>query len=291
MELNLMHKGNKIMSKLLSFAVLISLLLSSISAIAGDGYLSSPSSGGGGTPFDPTTLTVAGVNLPNAKAKTIIGSNIATGSTVDLYTVPTGRKAYLITGQVYNHAGSSSIVQTYVKISSTYWTLSSSLSVTNASPPSVIQTCFILEAGESLSVSVTASGVNFAYQIIEFDNTATIKSARLFGTTTGINTVYTAGTAGGAILLPVTTTAGIGPGGFAIGTETVATGNYTVYIVPSGQTAGTNFQVSASGIALSTNKLLANVIISSLSQHDAVQFNDSAGDATHWAYINIIERP
>lgn len=115
--------------------------------------------------------------------------SIATG-TVDLYTVPSGKRLCVTTGQIINASGSTIngtfywqayINGSYRRISSTSFTLTNG---TFIQVPSII-----LEAGEKLSCYIGTSGVNVVFRGFLFDSTIPFHSPRLFPTSANAQTL------------------------------------------------------------------------------------------------------
>src|SRR5262249_3446826 len=138
----------------------------------------------GGGILTPAASVITGQRFLNGyKLATNVGHN-------DIYTCPTGKRAIVVESTMYNHAGISSTIFMEVKISGTYYPTTLSVNPSDQTATSRSNT-YILEAGESVSVNISAQPVNVFTQILEFDNTANIRTVKITSFGAGDNTVYT----------------------------------------------------------------------------------------------------
>lgn len=148
----------------------------------------------------PTNFFSLMASLPNVSLKPCYTSQtgLAAGTTVDVYTVPVGRRAILMQMTLSNATGATaSTFAIQIKIAGTYWRAALSNSIAagtgNTLNGSGSLSCYIAEAGEGFSITQTTAGAVWqsAGTIIEFDNTAAIRFAKIFNLVIGDNKLYT----------------------------------------------------------------------------------------------------
>jgi len=117
----------------------------------------------------------------------------ATGSVV-LGTVPSGRR-WAVNGYNVTNAGgpASGLVFLSTTISGSSYRITSNIAVVAFSSVSTQAwaPCIVLEAGDSLVVNPSGSGMNFYGNCIEYPDTVRFYSPKLLGLASGMNTVYT----------------------------------------------------------------------------------------------------
>lgn len=228
---------------------------------------------------------IAGITLPNAKFVRIQGVNLNTGDN-DLYTVPAGKRAFIgVTGQIYNNSAGSITWYWEIKVSGTYYRLSSSL--TTATGDGITATAgIVLEPGETFAVNVaTTNGLNALLQAIEFDSIAPLFSPKLLTLASGDQTLYTCPTGKTAI--------GLGNTGPAVGGSTISvvadgTGqSVKVHLVPSGNSVGNTYKIVPT-TSIAANVRQAFTFVPALGAGDFININVSAG-APPLAYTTVAE--
>lgn len=150
--------------------------------------------------FDQSSLPILSNSpLKNPIIVPAFASSLISGTT-DIYTVPTGKKALLLGGQIRNTTGSS--VQYYLQLKhlGNYYRLGTNTSAT-ANSTSSSSLYFLFEAGESISIGTTATGLNAFYSVIEIDDDSLISRSTIFSGISGDNILLTSPTGKGAILL------------------------------------------------------------------------------------------
>ncbi len=233
----------------------------------------------------------------NPIMKRVFGSNLSTGDT-DLYTVPTGRRAFIGNLQFHNPSAGTIGFYMEIKVSGTYYRISS-VSSANAglSNNNFNAGGIYLEAGESLSINTTTTaGLNASIAVVEMDATSPVKSAKLTGASTGHNTLYTCPAGKSAYVTGQGSGMGMGMGNpnvFAGLLNFVSDGGgtraVTTYLVPSGGSAGTTNQMMASANVSANVRSSALIFNATLGVGDFVDFNVDTGAATQLAWVNIIE--
>lgn len=108
----------------------------------------------------------------------------------DLYTVPAGRRAVIMSGTGYNTTGVSVNVYPTLKVGGTTYRLSGNTSI-GALSGGAITTNFIYEPGDIIGANASGVGINYDAVIVEFDETSPVKTARVLDTINGVSTIYT----------------------------------------------------------------------------------------------------
>jgi hypothetical protein len=139
--------------------------------------------------------------LPNVKVLPAYTSQtgLTGGTTVDVYTVPAGRRAFCLGSSISNEASATaaSTFSTKVKVSGAYYQLWISSSVGAGAgitaPTSGIIPTYVAEAGESFSITQTTTGAVWTatVTVVEFDNTAALKTVKVINPVLGDNLLYT----------------------------------------------------------------------------------------------------
>lgn len=227
--------------------------------------------------------------LPGSRPVTIQGSNLSTGDT-DLYTCPTGKRCYVGQSITYNESGSNIPRVVKVKVSGSYYPLTTALTVNNGFQGTATVIGYVLEAGESLSVTTTvANGLNIIFEAVEFDATAPLKSVKVIGLTTGDNTIYTCPSGKRATLLPASCLLGGNLNRLSFVNDAGGSHSWYYHMVPSGQAVGSAYKFqSATAVSASTLSILG--LAGQLAPGDFINVNISAGAATQIVWANLWER-
>ncbi len=140
--------------------------------------------------FGTVSIPVTNVKFPSA-----YGINLAAGD-VDLYAVPSGKKALVIDVTFTNPADNPEgnvACDAAVKIGGNYHRFD--YAAVTAMPGTYGSTSalapFLLKSGETFAVHTSASGLSVWPYIIEFDEAAQIYDARLMALRSGENTLFT----------------------------------------------------------------------------------------------------
>lgn len=235
--------------------------------------------------------------LPNVKLVTSYTAftTPANGSQNDIYTVPAGKRAILFSYGISNAAGgAASTFQPTVKISGTYYklfqlTASLGTGAGIGTNPTMI---YIAEAGEIFSLVQTTSTTFFVVAtIIEFDNTAAIKTVKVTSPASGDNTLYTpSGSKTGMIVangpIGFLISANIGP---VMYNNTVGTLAIVLNYLRGAAAASTSNRITGSvNVGAGTlNVLLAGLI--TISNGDTLSINVGGANATGLAWVNVME--
>ncbi len=226
--------------------------------------------------------------MPGAKPVRAQSAHIASGN-VDLYTVPSGKRAMIYAVYFYNDGGAGTVLYSQIKISGTYYALSansSSLASENTTTQSV---GFIAEAGMIFSVNATVGSVINAYPIIvEFDDTSNLRSAYFSAFASGDNTVYTVPSGKTATFYGQTLTPATSGLLFYSNRTSATVVRYTNLVPSGGSPATTNLLTAASGLN-TTNNAVSQISIMPLTSLDFISHNVSSSTAGQFAWVNVVE--
>jgi hypothetical protein len=232
------------------------------------------------------------LNLPGLAVRSIKVTTSATGD-VDLYTCPANKKAFLYSVNLFNGSSSSANVYLEAKIGSVYYPIGTLASILNGvSGIRVPSTPFVIEAGEKFAFSTSQEPFNAIGMVLEFDDTAEIKTARLTSLTLGDNVLYTC--PGGKSAITVNNS--FSPGGSTNSCLSYYNASgisraFKAHVVASGGTAGTTNQIAFNNVSSgpgSANPQAAAAIFG-LNAGDFVNINTDSGDATQFAWITVVE--
>jgi hypothetical protein len=242
-----------------------------------------PSGGVAATTIFGNNIKLTGVSYPR-----VFGSNLSTGDN-DLYTVPANKRAYvyqIVTS--YNASDGNIVFHPQIKVSGTYYRVNTDQTVATLATGTtggVGTIGMVLNAGESLSVnSTTNNGLNIQFQVIEFDDTSNLYSARILSLSNGSNTLLTVTAGKTAMILGPSITAATN--GLNIYNDSGGALNYNIYNVPSGGSEGSEYKLYNN---TSVNQLSAKALTPSLNAGDFIVVNTSAGTATQTVWFNYFE--
>lgn len=245
------------------------------------GYIEFPNNGGCIGCSD--ILLPDGVNLRNGIYISATTSSALVGNTFrDIYTAPTGRRAYVNGATFFNTTAGTINLGLYIKSSGTYYNVGATSSPTTGSI-NATSGGIILEPGESASIlQQTTGNVIINISVIEFDATTPVYSAKLANPSSGVSTttIYTDPVGVSAILLPRQIMLP-GIAAFQVLNNTASLLHQTVFRVRSGQVALNSLNqagITASNIAANT---LTSVALSSNIAAGGIMFN--SGDSLQLA--------
>lgn len=232
-----------------------------------------------------------GVLLPSGAYKHGLTTALATGDT-DFYTCPAGKRAILLAARLSGTPAAGSVTGFLeLHVASTFYRISSNLTVTTAQNFNFVVNIIILDATDKLAVNIaTSTGASIFWSVIEFDATAPIFTKRLIGPATGDNTLYTCPAGKSALLLPLSSNPGNSQGGMGLLSDAGGSRNWKGFAVPNGGASGTAnqmFPTAAVAASVSNNQSL----VASLTAGDFIVVNVDTGAATQLAWINVVESP
>lgn len=224
------------------------------------------------------------------KGKGVRGSieNIGSGD-IDVYTVPSGRKAIITGSTAYNTAGTTTTLFHQIKVGGTYYRISSNSTVNTITGTNIVLPNIVLEAAEVYAINTSQAGLNLALRIIEFDQSSPLKSPKILTLSNGNNTLYTCPSGKTAMMIASNVEIGDGGASHNYVNNSGAAKTITWNAVPSGGSPGSTNQVSAStSVNDDTRNAVSNGPVS-MEPGDFIVINTSAGDATQTAWTNLIE--
>lgn len=236
------------------------------------------------------TMLSGAVSLPAVKYPRANVNNGSSGNN-DLYTVPSNRRALVLFSSLRSQSASTATIIQNWKISGTYYpTLFSAISLTTgAYLGDTSDGGFVMEAGESISFNSNQASINFFTQIVEFDNTANLKTVKTIGSTNGDQTIYTVPSGKSAIIVsgngqPL----GAGNQGFFVSNNSGGSISSNIYLVPNGSSKGTGNLYKGS---FSTSTGLCTRVNSGaiLSSGDFVVWNCNTSSANALCALTIVE--
>lgn len=227
-------------------------------------------------------LHIAGKVLPTAVPSRLWLPATGTGD-LDLYTVPSGKRALIHTHQLYNPTGGSITFFPQAKIGGTYYPMAASAAAPAGSITATQGSPIILEAGEIYACNVTATGAIVGANLVLFDNTYPAKGVRLTTYVSGDNVFYTvpAGKTalwfGGTTLTP--------SGAIQIVNRSGATRDMVMKITPSG--SSTISLGSVGSVANNTTSNFSSPVI--LGAGDVLTINTNSAVAGQFFFGCVLE--
>lgn len=214
---------------------------------------------------------------------TVIHTNIFVGNmdsgVTDIYTVPVGYK-FWETGIAVGTTNASSC-RPLLKTNGAYFVFSASASLTTNNSSSLGNSFnFVFEAGESISITNGAKGVNAVISGYLLPNTSPLKTVRKLGFTGGTNAVYTV------------------PTGKYVGSWTASIISGVYWNNTASTTEIMNWFVPNGGSLSDSNKMVdnpasvggSNIPIPNLSQGDTWYFYSSYGSTDQMVFATILEQ-
>jgi hypothetical protein len=244
-----------------------------------------------------TTGTLfSGVPLTGATFPTVRGFGLA-ATDVDLYTAPTGKRVLVMTGGGINITGTATNCTFELKSGGTYYKIAAPLAFGGVGVTNGAALTIVLEPTESISIKCdAASNVNISVAAVQFDNTATLKTVKLLGPATGLNTLYTVPALKTALLMAPAGPSWAGVGNVLYGTAAVAGGLVVGCVIPSGQTVACvntgPFQIGAVTSGANTRGIVFPAAAAagfSMAAGDKIALGVTTGDATQIAWTNVLE--
>ncbi len=236
------------------------------------------------------TMVSGAISLPGVKyARANVNSSINGNN--DSYTVPTGKRALVLFSNFRSQSASTATLIQNWKISGTYYntTFSAISLTTGAVANDTADGGFVMEAGESISYNSNQTTINIFTQIVEFDNTAALKTVKTIGATNGDQTIYTVPAGKKAILVsgngqPL----GSGNQGFFISNNSGGSITSNIYLVPSGGSKGTSnlFRGSISTANGAATRLNCGAV---LSAGDFIVWNCGTTNANALCAVTLVE--
>jgi hypothetical protein len=248
-------------------------------------------SGGGSL---PSIMAVLGFTGGKFVAEGVYG---ATGTPIDLYTVPAGKRCFIAGSHVYNNSGGT-ITGSFgwqVYVNGAYYVIGTpSVNPINNSNTGGIVKGIVLEAGEKIAFNASASGISARFRGIEFDDTVRFYSPRLYTVTSGQNTLYTCPSGYNATHFnPFRTNNSNDIEPYAGYQSSGGNVSYQPHIVPSGGTPETTNSVGAA--TTFSNNIVNGPSTYSLylayNSGDFLSISSNSSHASQWLWSLVLEVP
>lgn len=218
-------------------------------------------------------------------AKFINGFSGNTSGTVDIYTVPAGRKAFI--SWVYGISSPIMSGTLNIKVSGTYYNLlGANAAFGNVARLFVGQ---VINAGESFSFITGANpGGNLWVRIMEMDISTPLYTGRNLNLTSGANTLMTVSAGKTAMVIDSSGGCYINSSGGQYRNLSGSARSVQVYHVPNGGSPGSGNQFSGNA-AVANNAAVTVSVPRSMNSGDSIVVNTDASTATQWAYTTYYE--
>jgi hypothetical protein len=243
-------------------------------------------SNGGGSGAAGTIAGLPGVSIPNAKFIGVAGAGHVAMGDVDLYTVPANKIGIIVAAQAYNDSGSGVAIFFEVKLSGTYYEITTAQTVNAHDTSGTVDINIVLPAGSKFSINVaTGSVMNPSAEIWEADSTANISSAIVTSFASGDNTVYTAGAGQTASCLPAFVNVGPCNLYYFNGSGSARTIKWN--LVPSGGSPSTSNLIQPA-VSISNGTTGNTQSDYTLNAGDFISINTNSTAAGQIAWVNIV---
>jgi hypothetical protein len=224
--------------------------------------------------------------MPNPTTpKAYINSTAATSN--DVYTVPAGRSALVISLTVANFGANNPNYYAQFKTGGTYYQITATVAV-GATPTNTAVVNFgnlLLLSGEILSLHADAIGMSAWFSVIEFDTaTSNLVRGLITSLANGANTLYTVSAGKTSRLLPrvgAGTASNILSGNVNVFNDTAGAITYTYYAVPSGGSAGVANEFASASIGAGAANF-ALPFNGNLGAGDFIEVSTSGAGGTAW---------
>lgn len=212
----------------------------------------------------------------------------------DLYTVPTGKRLFLLSASAFNPTGGSITWQAQLKVSGSYYGLMTPLAVGTGAASAIQSISIVLEAGEAVACNATVAGLNVTCNGYLLDNTGPLRTGKKLGLTTGDNVIYTCPVgrsalvvgAGGAVSANGTAIVSLSAGA-------VATGIGQVCLVAAGGATTCTALSANQVVSLATTAANTRTANTSgalpLQAGDFLVVNVTSGDPAQMAWVTVTE--
>jgi hypothetical protein len=252
-----------------------------------------PSGGGGGGSAAPLYL-----GLPLTGAKFVTGSiDAASGSPIDLYTVPTGKRC-LITGCFSQNNSGGALTGTFgwqVYVNGGYLPLGAQqANPPNANIGTAVPRGIVLEAGEKIAFTAPTTGMTGRFRGIEYDDTVKLYSPRLYTVAAAQNLLYTCPSGYNATLIHSARPGSFETEIFCAFHAAGAGVSYTPHIVPNGGTADSTNTIHNIALSVTTNtsnSVTGTQTASAFASGDFLSILSTSAHASQWLWCTVLELP
>ena len=234
------------------------------------------------------TLRSFGVypSLPNAK---LVGGNVGNLASGDntIYTVPAGRKALVLSTQIFNPTGGAINNIQYVNVGGTQMRIRNGVAL---AANSTVQYAVgvVLNAGDYYIINTGGAGLNCFTKIVEYDDMMTAYKTIFAANPAATATLYTVPAGKSAIILNNQHNAIFTNGNVNMTNDSGGTRVYNWYQVSSGGSPGTSNQITAAISVANANENLA-LASGILNAGDYIAINIDTATTGHVVWFTILE--
>jgi hypothetical protein len=253
-----------------------------------NGVLVANMQGVGDSPFS----TLAQLTKQNSYLTNVYSHNLASG-TNDIFTVPSGYRADILSFNVgtTNTAGGNGNL--YVKTNGNYYILNVTAAAYTTNATAGINTSaggFIFNEGETVAINNTTTGLNAVTTLLLSPNSYPIRVIKNYSLSAGDNTVYTVPAGRKAITLAWSgwLLAGGSINGLYIN-NSGSTRSITFHVVPSGGSADDGNIFGSTTVLNGAQKTVS--LASILQPGDSVVLNTDVATATQTFWMSFLEYP
>lgn len=241
-------------------------------------------------------LLTGGVNLLNAKYLMATSSAFTANVSQDIYTVPTGRRAILLSYAGFNNSGAQVQYQAQLKTGGSYYNIAGTSTLSNLGQAANGQTPLVLEPGDSFAAisSTTVSAAPLYVNLIEYDSATPLRRITVVNALAGNGTFYTPATGiSGSVLGNTIVTGSSQPAIFCYndsGGSITVQAYYNKPGVPINNTSLLGVGSAISNNNPGSKQLIAFAAPMSINSGDSLSYNLSAGMGTKSiCYIDVYE--
>jgi len=222
---------------------------------------------------------------------TNIRSSLIASNTVDIFTVPAGRRflASQISGGTTN---GSTTAYMLIKTNGVYYRFGGNVTLASNFTLGLLTSGqnFIFEAGETIAVNTTLVGANIFLCGFLFPNNLPVYSPRVTSLASGLNTIYTCPVGKCAVAMTFPTQAVVASPSLFLEyvNDSGTSRTISVYAVPSGGSADNSNKMKTVSVA---DKSLGTSPGFVLFPGDSLVIGTDASTATQWARLTVAEIP
>lgn len=247
-------------------------------------------------PSVSTDIYGTNILIKNASFPRVFGSNLPSGHN-DLYGVPMGKKAIVFTRMESCNTTTVSITcNPEIKKSGVYYKIGPNnvtAGLNYNSTASFIGTPLVLNYGDTIGINITFnSGLNFWYNIMEFDSTTHLASSMILSLSNGNNTLYTVPVGSTAIIVGNPgNPAGYGSQGFCgVFNNSGSPSYYSTYLVPNGGSANNSNVLAYSSGPYGPGGFYA-AFVPTMNGGDFLVVNTNNPNSNQLAWVTYYELP
>lgn len=218
---------------------------------------------------------------------------VTTATKTTIHTVNTGTRALVLNAGFFLASGATATVSHHANVGGSDYQIQGRQTILTSAPGQTIPIGFILEAGEILKLETTnTSSLNYNYCILEYPDTAPLKTVKLINLSSGNNTIYTCPDTYVAALVGLQKEPNFDAPNFYYCADGSQTRQWSSNIVSSGGSAGSTNKFTITATNTAANTLIQSAGVAGLlTPGDFWSVNVNTGNATQMAWTNILELP